>query len=349
MRHLGKLEARPDDSKLHFYTLPNIKEHQVPEKPEKPSKKGIVLFSLFQGFPSTKDLIYDTLSGCWARRSWMKHTDANELGVDVKFYVEEKIQDLVMPVFEQNFVEKEDIVWFSESKIEGEFYLDGQPITFASKKMESYTDERFEDYDWIFDFDCDVFVASSRGTKLSFFQTFFEHSDQDSLGCCYQFRKASPFFRTPINKRWCQGPDGKTTEASIEDWKRRFEAVAGKEMLNRYMSDDGDFIICHGGLNMFPARNFMTNRREDAEFLIKACRYLLNDELVFSLWHSVGNPVFDFRRLTKDGIPLIVMNGLSAEAIEQLLYLSDTGRPFIIHYSKDCLNLFWKKSIGLYL
>ena len=118
------------------------------------------------------------IAAVWARRSWMTHTDANDYGIEIKFYVEECVRDSAMPILERNFVEEQDIIWYDDGdKLEGVIPNpegDGY-MTYGTKKCASYTDYRFEDYDWIFDTDSDIFAVSARGEKYPFFQKFFEN------------------------------------------------------------------------------------------------------------------------------------------------------------------------------
>ena len=98
--------------KIHLSKLPDIDLSQIPPRPSRISKRGIVLLPLFEGHPGM-DIVknHAAISACWAWRTWRLFTDANDYGIEIKFYIEEKVRDSAMPILERNFIEEEDIIW----------------------------------------------------------------------------------------------------------------------------------------------------------------------------------------------------------------------------------------------
>ena len=95
----------------------------------------------------------------------MSFTDAIDYGIEVKFYVDERVRDAAMPILERNFIREDDVIFHDNAR-----QFDVTYPTTAIQKAASYTDDRFADYDWIFDVDTDIFVMSPNRKKLPFFR-----------------------------------------------------------------------------------------------------------------------------------------------------------------------------------
>ena len=327
-------------NKTHLSNLPDLGEWQIPPRPDKVSKSGIVLLPLFEGHPNRSDICHHVaMSAIWARRSWLVHTDANDYGIEIKFYVEECIRDKALPILERNFVEERDIIWYDDGdKLEGVIPNpegDGY-MTWGIKKCASYTDNRFRDYDWIFDIDSDVFAVSARGEKVPFFEKFFSNFHERIVGACF----VGPLSErsTPHEIGWC------TFEGdSVEAWKGRFEAIAGRTILDKYFDPNVSFMTCNGSIVAFPAKHFMHNRWVDCDFFVNTTRELLDLEATLSLWHSMGNPVFSIT----DHVKLAMFHYHSGPQDVDLFlrYLSEG--PFLFHYAFPGIDYFWRKGIGI--
>ena len=328
-------------SKSHLSNLPDIDVSQVPSRPDSISKRGLVLLPIFSGFPNNfplrDDVAHHVAScACWARRSWLVNTDANDYGIEVKFYVEERVKDSAIPILERNFVEERDIIWFDGSRLEG--VLSGVG-THGIKKCASYNDDRFQDYDWIFDVDSDVFAVSATGEKYPFFQNFFSNCHENIVGACFVSSLSSnPECLTPYDIGW-----GTFEGDSVEAWKSRFEAIAGQAMLNKYFDPNLSFMTCNGSIVAFPAKHFMHNRRADCDFLVNTTRELLDLEATLSLWHSMGNPVFSIT----DHVKLAMFHAhFGPQDVDLFLRYFSEG-PFLFHYAFPGINYFWRKGMGI--
>lgn len=324
-------------NKTHLSNLPDVLDWQVPPRPGKISKKGILLLPLFEGHPMRSDVCHHVaMSAIWARRSWMVHTDVNDYGIEVKFYVEECIRDKALPILERNFVGEEDVIWYDDgNKLEG---LIPNPegdgyMTYGIKKCASYTDDRFRDYDWIFDIDSDVFAVSARGEKVPFFQKFFENSPKDQIGVCFGLVKDQ---RSPIGL-WCAPED-------VEDWKKRFESIAGRAILEKYFNPNERIFYCNGSIIAYPAKHFMNERPEAGEFLTRVSRELLDLEAALSIWHSLGNPIFSVTKHVK----LIMLNAhFTSDDVDMFLKVFER-EAFLFHYAFPGVDYSWREGIGIY-
>ena len=341
--------------KMHLANLPNLTQSQVPPRPEKVSKRALVLIPIFNGEPLVDNVSHHVaMSAVWARRSWMLHSDANHYGIEVKFYVEECVRDRALPILERNFVEEGDIIYFDGSQMEGALPSGDGFATFGAKKTAIYTDDRFRDYDWIFDVDSDIFAVSWSDRKVWFFEHFFENcrfrsensdaSEKYTQGTFFASKpEGGPPYATAVDLGWCRGANGSTTDASIADWKRRFETIVDRQILERFMSPDIFMTTYHGGLTAFPAKHFMRERREDCEFLVDTARVMAGTEATLAIWRAKGNAIFDMSEF----FPMVLLHSdFDVDALIELKNLYKVKGRLLFHYSHPGIDLFWREGIG---
>ena len=330
--------------KNHLANLPDLTLLQIPPRPEKVSKRALVLIPIFNGESLIDNVSHHVaMSAVWARRSWMLHTDANEYGIEIKFYIEECVRDKALPILERNFVEEQDIIYFDGSQMEEALPSGDGYATFGAKKTAIYTDDRFRDYDWIFDVDSDIFAISWDDMKLWFFQKFFENCQEDTLGTFFASKPdgGSPY-ATAVDLGWCRGANGSTTDASIADWKRRFETIADREMLERFVSPDIFTTTYHGGLTAFPAKHFMRERREACELLVNTARVMAGTEATLAIWRAWGNEIFDMSEF----IPMVLLHSdFDIDALIEFKSLYKLRGRLLFHYSHPGIDLFWREGL----
>ena len=329
-------------NKAHLAQLPDLSPSQIPPRLGNESTRGIVLFPIFFGFPNDlpdrDDISHHVMrSAIWARRTWLMNTDALDYGIAVKFYIENCTRESAMPILEENFVAEEDIIWFDGSKLEGTI-TSGR--THGIKKCASYNDDRFRDYDWIFDVDSDIFVISRGGEKYPFFRNFFNNCPDNTVSAC--------FVRSPIYEPEGLTPDDMGWTFFKEDtpdaWKQRFEAIAGRDITEQYFDPNAWILTCNGGIVAFPAKHFMRERRPDCDFFVNTTRELLDLEATLSLWHTLGNPINNITNYIK-----IVIYHMQAEKIDIHRFLNAFKKgSFLLHYSfpAEEINPIWKRGIG---
>ena len=325
------------DPKRHLHNLPEMEEHQVPKIEMQPSKKGLVLLPIFEGRSDKNDTAHHVvMSAIWARRSWMLYTDVVDHGIEVKYYVEDRVFDVARDIFSRNFVDREDVLIFNGQKLEG-VCPDGKGgyITEGIKKAASYNDYRFKDYDWIFDVDSDIFVMSPNREKLPFFRLFFDTCKDTKIGACWPNFRDTPPYPTPESIGWA---------SKIEDWRERFESLSSSEMADMFFDPARNFLVCNGGIVALPAKHLMNNDRETCEFLVKACRELLDVEAALSLYASFGHEIFDVLENVQICLMHIHRGGESLTDFERLFV---GGDPFLFHYSTCYIGYYFQKGIGI--
>lgn len=330
--------------KAHLSRLPNLSAEQQPPEIQNPSKRGILLVPLFHGQAGLDYIKHHVaLSAVWCRKSWLENSDAHDYGIEVKFYVEEKVKDSALPILYQNRVPEDSIIYFDGSFLEGALPYAGEFSTFGTKKMASWSDKRFKDYDWIFDIDSDTFAMSSSNRKLPFFTNFFVHNRLNSISTyCLDEKPDAPPFKTAADLL-CRDGKGDTTAESIKDWEERFEALAGPDMLEKYVSPDHYFMCVYTMLTAFPAKHFNQHQGADIDFLMEAARCLCNSEAAISLWHSLGNNVFNIEPIVRY---VIVHEHFKEEDIELFAKYYRGGKPFLLHYAHPGIDHWWREGIG---
>ena len=330
--------------KSHLANLPDLTQSQIPPRPEKVSKRGLVLIPIFNGESLIDNVSHHVaMSAVWARRTWMLHTDANDYGIEIKFYIEECVRDRALPILERNFVEEKDIIYFDGSQMEGALPSGDGYATFGAKKTTIYTNDRFRDYDWIFDVDSDIFAVSWDDKKLWFFEKFFENCRENILGTFFASKPdGGPPYATAVDLGWCRGANGSTTDASIADWKRRFETIADREMLDRFMNPHEYTTTYHGGLTAFPAKYFMRERREACEFLVNTARVMAGTEATLAIWRAKGNAIFDMSEF----IPMVLLHSdFDIDALMEFKSLYKLKGRLLFHYSHPGVDLFWREGL----
>ena len=325
-----------DFGKIHLWRLPNLSE-PLP-RVENPSKRLLMLYSIFCLSPDNTVFVEENavISAIWSKYSWLRNTDAIENGVEIKFYVEDKVKDAAMPIFEANGVGMEDIILFDGTPFEGD------PRTYYGKKCAAFTDMRFRDYDWILQIDCDIFVVAESGKKLNFFEMFFKECVAEEIG--------NPYFPISHNRpdpSWIASvlPSSASIPEREAEWRRRAESLIGKVDADKFWDPEVQTLSCGGDMYAFPAKHFMQNRQSEVEWFANAARLMQNDEPVIALWHAKGNPIWHIRK--KLGCDFVMIGPrLSGDYYDQFREFMESETPFIFHYSTNPVDIYWRVGIG---
>lgn len=322
-------------NKIHLSKLPDLTEDHIPPRPNSVSKRGLVLLPLF----TNPDVItsHAAISACWAHRSWLLYSDAIDYGIEIKFYIDERVRESAMPILERNFISENDIIFHDNAR-----QFDVPYQTTGIEKAASYTDDRFAEYDWIFDVDTDIFVMSPNREKLPFFRCFFEICDTEKIGVSWR----SSEYLTPLDLHWSGG----IPEEEVKDWKLRFLELAGEKLVGIYFDSQQAIIVPNGGIVAIPAKEFQRHRRHDLEFIMRASRDLRDLEAGLSVWDALiskvwGDSLFDI-------FPAIKTTNFDNDAdigsLEHFLNTHSEGNPFLLHYSKSRVAYYWYQGIGVF-
>lgn len=345
MRHRDNIYY--SSNKAHLARLPNLESHEVPPRVVSPSKRGLVIIPLFTGITNLIDdkVFVGLISALWARRSWLLNSDAMDYGIEIKLYMENCLSEdeHIMSILEQNGAREEDILWFDGSSVEGTIPVENKKGTYFSQNGKTntiFTNRELEVYDWVFRADSDIFVVKSGENCLPFFSDFFKQElPYNLMSFCTNRQPPNPPYRTPESLRRVQF-------SSFEEWKTDFEALFGRNMLDRYCNPERWFMVPHNSLHAFPAKHFMSERWADCEFLIKVTRIMIDDEGSLSVWHSLGNEIGDLTE-TLDNCPMhLVVEPNVGHTVDTVHKLFDDGIPYIVHFGELTLETIWRKGIG---
>ena len=335
--------------KSHLTKLPNTKPSDRPPRFTESSKRGLVLIPLYDGYHTRNEVDRGLgISAIWARRSWMLLSDAAKYGIEVKFYVENRIAGSVMSLFQRNGICGDDIIWFDGDQIEGASPKDGAYSTYGAKKLMLCMDDRFVDYEWVFCVDADLFVVSPSGEKLPFFEGFFGMMwGKPYLPAFWYARMlTNEQGHSPREFGYYRDADGGTTDASIEAFEERVDALLGSSEVTKRLKNDLQFLTVSGVITAFPARHFMSIRPDDSEFFVKGAEAVASGELPFVLWSmATGESLHD---LTPLPFPMLsVATGMPVDHYESFVEASESGNPFLLHYATSPIDKIWAEGIGV--
>ena len=276
-------EGLLNPAKAHLWALPTM-DKPVPEYPGK-SKQGVMIIPIFLTRPGDTSIEHHIVkSAAWARRSWIIFSDAEELDISIKFYVELKVADRVLPLLHENNVDvNTQVLYFDGSATMGE------PMNHLGQKLAMFGDDQFNVYDWVWQLDSDNFLASPKRDKFPYFASLLELPQQ--LAAC----EVHPFkdYMTLWNQHWWNYllDDSHSDNQKHDEWLRRASLVCDSETALSYTKKGTGKVTVGGGLYGFPAKQFYDTRQAECEWLVKAGKIMQDDEAVFSLYISMGNHV----------------------------------------------------------
>ena len=172
-----ELDGCLNPNKHHLWRLPSIPQDLWAEDYTGESREAIAFFPLFQTNHQDASLEHHLVrAGCWARRSWLKYSDAITHNIDIKFYVEDTVLDRIAPILQENGIDLDHhVILFDGNDFKGD------PATHLGKKLSCFNNREFEEYNWILQFDCDMFLGSKPKAQCLAFEYIINHS-MDGVG-----------------------------------------------------------------------------------------------------------------------------------------------------------------------
>ena len=145
-----------------FETLPDFPEYIT--QPENPSKKILALIPVFRDpYIDVKNVPAFIKSAAYSRASCLKYTDAREMDIEVKLYVQKGIELNFSEVFKANHIDLEKDVLFFNERPPG---LGNNVWSRLGKKTRSYYHFSLAEYQRIVCFDVDIWFIN----PISMFQ-----------------------------------------------------------------------------------------------------------------------------------------------------------------------------------
>ena len=329
-----ELDGCLNPNKHHLWRLPSIPQDLWAEDYTGESREAIAFFPLFQTNHQDASLEHHLVrAGCWARRSWLKYSDAITHNIDIKFYVEDTVLDRIAPILQENGIDLDHhVILFDGNDFKGD------PATHLGKKLSCFNNREFEEYNWILQFDCDMFLGSKPKAQCLAFEYIINHS-MDGVGAV-KANFAGRFEQATImNVHWHHVLlHNVSMQEKAEEWLNRAETLVSPEIVDTYYrKGNGFFTTCHGGVYAFPAHHYMRNHPEKCDWIAQAGRVLQDDEAVFSLWAMKGEPLFSMS--DESGIPFCTEVGQLNEIREQapvyFSHLANLSREIEWHWRED--------------
>ena len=311
--------------KQHLWRLPDIPEGMQLPQYEATSKEAVVLFPLFQNQRADAEVLDRTLehhavrSACWAHRSWELYTDAEALGIPIKFYVEKSVYERVEPILEDNGFYGRDIVYFDGDRYEPPEGV--QPH--CGKKLAIFGDEQLAEYKWVLQVDSDLFMASPAGESYPFFEELLDKPEElGSLRINYEECSLEE------DLRWHE-----FAGISAEAWFTIVSEYATPRVSSLYRTKQPAVASIHGAMTLFPARRFFSDRQADLRWILELGIQLQDDEAVLSIWRMLGRSSWSLCTEDPDSLLLVDMLGdlerLRDRTVEERksVYLSHFNMP----------------------
>lgn len=290
------LEGCLNPHKHHLWRLPDIPPERQLEPYQDDSRECLVIFPLFQTNDGDVSLEHHIVrSACWAQRSWILFSDAIEKKIKLAFYVGDTVLNRVLPILEKNGIDIDSHVYLLEEKL-----FEGNPTTHLGKKLSFFNDTQFNEYEWVMQFDADMFLASPTQKKGNFFHAFLSQFEQmpkmPGAVRANLIGGKPPYSNLDRHHWWHVLLHGQDNQKKIDEWLRRARELAENEVVDKYQDETQFITTCHGGIYAFPIKYYQTEKKEDCEWIAKAGQLLQDDEAVFSLWHTRGKPLFCISR-----------------------------------------------------
>ena len=315
--------------KHHLFRLPDIPKDRQPASYKDDSKECLVIFPLFQTTPGDTSLEHHIVrSALWARNSWIQFSDAVNLGVKIGFYVGDTVLNRVIPILKNNGVDPDTHVFLMK-----EAPFEGDPCTHLGKKMAMWVDTQFSEYQWILQFDSDMFIGSKSKSKII---PFFEYIANHELipGAIASHKHETQNLH---NFHWYKRLDIEQSDsANIKIWKNRAEQLVSELVIRKYFDSNANVGEAHGGIYAMPAKHMHTEKWDECKWIAKAGKLLQDDEAVFSLWITQGKPMFSIYE--EMDVPF-------CSEIQNLLKCREKKDPYFSHIGHIYHEWAWRTDI----
>ena len=256
---------------------------------------------------------------------FVEFTDAVELDIPLKFYVELKNADRIVEMLRHHNINTErDVLYFDGRDFE-------VPYSFLGKKLAMFNDSQFTDYEWVWLMDSDMFMSSPNRTKYGLFSELLASPMEIGASSIYPFDHDETF----IDKHWWwrAGDSSATDEDKQKECLRRIASVVPPEIVTKYTTQYSTALQIGGWLYSFPASEFLSKRRQDCEWIYNAGKVTQEDECVFSLWESLGNPLVNLSEIVE--VPIIIDHKDVTKYFEK-------GDPYIVHVGMAPFQHHWR-------
>lgn len=339
-----------DDVKTPIMRLPNLPVDSAPVR-ELVSSDGDIcvvypIYELGCGMDSVTAR-RTVLPALWSRRSLLMNTDCMDQPVDVKFAVEEKVLDVVLPIFEENGVNSDEYVLFDGRKYEVD------PFYWMGKQTGWMECPEIRDYEWVVHMDGDVFFCRPPGVseKMPFFEKLRDCPQE--FGVILKWELDSPSIYNEHGgvgwARWVvKDYSPEIHKESTELWLKRVEDVTDEDVASKFrdghLFDRGLMFIC-----FYPLRKYRREAPGLLDWFVRASRAMQECHsmyCLFELYWGRMHPTWDFSELTgfdffcsdsafynSDEVKKMPYNDLVARFKRKIECLNGLSKPYIFHAS----------------
>ena len=282
--------------KTHLWRLPNLDE-PTPDYLGA-SKDALMIFPIMEG--GDNRLIEDHIvrSACWARRSWLQFSDAMDLDIAIKFYIDETPglhynRGTIIRILQENHVNIDaDVLWCDMSRFPSDKIF--------SKKHAFYVDRQLSEYKWVYAMDSDMFLASRDREKFNFFERLISHEETMGVTEIHhnpgKVMMASRYFPY-CSPQYIIDHDTDGMGEAVKAWSWSVKSMAGAETLDKYERFPHSIVVTKMPIIAYPARKFWDLDEVDyREWWAIMGELIGHDEETASIWHAMGNPLWDISK-----------------------------------------------------
>lgn len=266
----------------YFLELPNLGGPSPQVINSKNTCLGIV--------PIFTDFFYDTnedkakeklhayaKAAIYSRETFLQNTDAVEVGVEIKLYIEDVCKDIISNILEENYITEKDIIWFNAPPIDTEKGLWGR----LGKQMCHYWDKRFSEYEWLVVWDSDFFIGGAK--SYGFFKRLVELEKKVHYFSEGNFARDGwhpcAYLKENLRSRIAPG-------LTVEEV---FNLIGASDIVEEKV---GSLRSVAGFLSAFPAKYYYKNRCEMLEWYEFAGPLIGSDQRTYTVWNHLSGEQF---------------------------------------------------------
>lgn len=284
-----------------YWRLPDLLE--PPPVVDNPDPHCLMLIHLFtDGYTRNKNIHAWIRSAIYSRWSVLRNTDAVAEGIEVKFYIEDKLKHTLWDTLKKNFIDPDrDVIWFAAPPLPksetGEW-------AYLTKKLSSYWDERFVDYDWVLCTDADLFYLPLPNEMFSKIKALH----LTDIGMLFAFIEEHKLMKDHIELRIKHGLEkiGMTLPELFA-----FAGVDIDPFRNTLIKPAGCFWV-------YPANHFHTHHQDFVQWMQAYAPYFGDDEMAM---------VYASEKFDLELLPIRSKLGLAMNSISYYLQFDENEKP----------------------
>ena len=228
----------------------------------------------------------------WARHSFIKNTDVLDYRVAVKFWIDDRLEYLLRPFFDENHVDWDTDVFKVRM---ADLTNDNEPHGLGSHNL-SWVDPQLDHYERIIILTTDV-LTISHTHKIPFFETLVNQSEEVKTRPAYAIagKQIAPLGQSIVDvDPGIMGGIffGSQNTKDLAEFRSNLDACDMGDWLD---FEANSLPTCNGLFCIFPSKFMRTHRPNELEFIRQALCHIGNDQVAVTYnAMKTGRPVVSF-------------------------------------------------------